>query len=87
MGGTKLTPELVDKLLDKLGSDDQFRADFQKDPEAAMRQLGAPVDFKCGTCGKPHQLASKEQIRKTRATIRDAMLGRAGHDPLTLESR
>jgi putative modified peptide len=74
MAGTPLTPELVDKLLDKLGSDDQFRADFQKDPDAAMRQLGAPANFKSGKCN-PHQLASKEEIQRTRKEIRGALFG------------
>jgi putative modified peptide len=87
MEGTPLTPGLVDKLLDKLGSDDQFRADFLKDPEAAMKQLGAPANFKCGGCLKPTQLASKDVIQHTRATIRNALLGVDEHEVQSLEPK
>jgi putative modified peptide len=75
MAGTPFTPELVDKLLDKLGSDDKFRADFQKNPDAAMSQLGAPADFKCGPCVKAAPLASKKEIRQTREIIKHGLLG------------
>ena len=85
MAGTPLTPELVDKLLDKLGSDDQFREDFRKDPEAAMIKLGAPANFKCGLCLKVMPLASKEKIQQTRVVIRDALLGEDQHEVLHLE--
>jgi putative modified peptide len=84
---TPLTPELVDKLLDKLGSDEQFRADFQDDPEAAMLQLGAPADFVYGGCMRPKPLASKEAISRARELLRDTLLGKSGHAPLCLEAK
>jgi putative modified peptide len=34
------SPELADKLLDKLSSDDAFRAAFDHNPRAALKQLG-----------------------------------------------
>ena len=40
MAGTKLQPELVDRLLDKLGSDDQFRSAFSRDPKSALQSIG-----------------------------------------------
>jgi putative modified peptide len=74
MAATPLTPDLVDKLLDKLSSDDQFRADFQSDPQATMIQLGAPADFECGECWFD-RLASKDQIQNTRDDLKDQLLG------------
>jgi putative modified peptide len=80
MAGTPLTTELVDKLLDKLGSDDKFRTEFGQDPEAAMHSLGAPKSFTCGPCLRPKALVAKEEIRKTRETIKNALLGKGGHE-------
>jgi putative modified peptide len=37
---TRFSAEVAEKLLDKLATDDDFRALFEKDPRAAMRQLG-----------------------------------------------
>ena len=36
----QLSEELVDKLLDKLSSDNEFRAVFQKSPRIALAYLG-----------------------------------------------
>jgi putative modified peptide len=85
MEHTPLTPELADKLLDKLGSDDRFREEFRQDPKAAMVRLGAPPDFVCGGCLRPARLASKEEIRHTRAVLRDKLLGADGQEVQCLE--
>lgn len=84
-----LPPELVDKLLQKLGSDNRFRAAFRRDPTAAMLRLGAPADFKTGTwgCLRPRRLASKEAIRTARAIIRDAQLTMDDESPQCLEAK
>ena len=37
---TRFTPEVVDKLLDGLANDDDFRAEFERDPRAALRSIG-----------------------------------------------
>ena len=89
MAGTPLPPELVDKLLQKLGSDNKFRATFRRDPEAAMLQLGAPVGFNTGKwgCLKPRRLASKEAIRTARAIINDARLSLYDQAPECLEAK
>jgi putative modified peptide len=84
MPGTRMTPELIDKLLDKLSSDDQFRADFQKDPDAAMSQLGAQTNNRCKD-GVPFRLASKEQIQKTRDHLKEELLGLDAMAPECLE--
>ena len=37
---TKFSPKVVDKLLDGLANDDDFRAAFEKDPRAALSSIG-----------------------------------------------
>lgn len=87
MAGSKLTSDVVDKLLDKLGSDDTFRSNFQKDPKSALQTLGAPADVECGACMSPKQLASKEQFKNSRAQFRDTLLGKVQQQVFNLESR
>ena len=88
MAGTPLAPELVDKLLQKLGSDNKFRAAFRRDPAAVMLRLGAPPP-KNGIweCMNPRRLASKEAIRTARAIIRDAHLGLDDQEIQCLEAK
>jgi len=86
MPGTKLAPNVVDKLLDKLGSDDSFRSSFSKDPKAALQSLGAPADVVCGGCMSPKQLASKEQFKQSRAKYHSALMGESAHLIFNLEA-
>lgn len=51
-------------LLDKLSSDDAFRAQFQKDPAAALTALGMPTAL--AECCKGKKLASKDVLAKSR---------------------
>jgi putative modified peptide len=37
---SKISPEVVTRLLDALAGDDDFRAEFERDPRAALRGLG-----------------------------------------------
>jgi hypothetical protein len=50
-----------------------------------MVRLGAPPDFVCGGCLRPARLASKEEIRHTRAVLRDKLLGADGQEVQCLE--
>ncbi len=86
MAGTKLTPDLVDKLLDKLATDDSFREAFDKDPTSAMHQIGAPKDFDCGICTRPEPMASKEQFRRSRDAFRQTLLGQTALSVFTLKT-
>lgn len=86
MPGTKLAPNVVDKLLDKLGTDDAFRSSFTRDPKGALQGLGAPHDVVCGSCMSPKQLASKEQIQQARAKFRNALMGESSHLIFNLEA-
>jgi putative modified peptide len=81
--------EFVDRLLDKLGSDDDFRARFQTDPRAAVESLGhkpAPEDARDLMCLKCTELASPAQIKASRGELRKQLLsGQASHSPINLE--
>ncbi len=70
-----LTPEQVDKLLEKLSRDDQFREDFKNDPEAALGQLGAATEPEHRACWEVKRLASKDEIGRTRETLKKELLG------------
>ncbi|KFN43963.1 NHLP-related RiPP peptide [Arenimonas oryziterrae] len=78
-----LSPKVVDALLDKLSSDDDFRALFQKNPRAALRQVGhvTPEEDRdvrgadpvlC--CYNLHGLADKETIKQGRSRIHAALV-------------
>ena len=84
-----LSPEVADRLLDLLSTDDPFRAQFQTDPLAALRSIGyqSPAPGKMTACGlasapalepfasscRVENLADKDTIRASRSEIR-AML-------------
>jgi len=43
MAGTSITKQQMLRLLDKLSSDDAFRAQFEKDPRAGLIAAGVPA--------------------------------------------
>jgi putative modified peptide len=86
--GPKLNKKVVDKLLDKLSSDDNFRTLFQKDPKAALTEAGwtpttDPAEAEselaavsaggCLTMTDGAELASKEDIAADREALADAL--------------
>lgn len=73
----RFTPDVVDKLLDRLSSDDAFRDTFAKDPREALRQVGheTPEQY-IGVAGRDavmcctvDTLASKEAIKASRKEL------------------
>jgi putative modified peptide len=89
----KLSDETADKLLDRLSSDDEFRAQFVKDPRKALAAVGhAPAaDEKISegswSCLAVSSLASKETIRASRDELRKQLVtAKAGANPITLEN-
>jgi putative modified peptide len=72
-GRTWLSVEVVDRLLDRLSRDDDFRALFLGHPEQALESIGAPVEF--ARCCNVTQLASKEAIVRTRDLLRSELVG------------
>lgn len=90
MANESLTPEQVDALLQKLSSDDAFRALFQKDIGAAFQQLPGspkpPSDLSPGCCLMPAKLASREQIAATRKALGADATSRVTYKPHLLEA-
>jgi putative modified peptide len=92
---TKFTAEVAERLLDKLATDDAFRASFATDPRAALRLLGHETPLPdYGIAGRdpvlPLQvlnggLASKEKI----AAGRERMLAtfQADYRPTDSQAR
>lgn len=88
-----LSDETAAKLLDKLASDDDFRALFQKDPRQALAQVGhapaadASVTDGIWNCMTVSKLADKQAIAASRDTLRKQLsTAQAGAQPITLET-
>ena len=90
----KLSEETVNALLDKLSSDDDFRAKFQSDPRAALASLGHKPALSAGadakgawTCMSVKELASKDAIRKSRDALRTQLTSdNAAFNPISLSA-
>ncbi|CAN5292080.1 hypothetical protein BH11PSE14_BH11PSE14_23020 [soil metagenome] len=73
----RFTPDVVDKLLDRLSSDDAFRDLFAKDPREALNQVGhVTPKAQVGVAGQDavmccsvSTLASKEQLKASRKEL------------------
>jgi putative modified peptide len=67
-----LDPKVADKLLDKLGTDNDFRRLFKKDPAAALVKVGHPKDAAAfaGRCSQVQSIAPKAEIQATRELIK-----------------
>jgi putative modified peptide len=87
------TREFADKLLDKLSSDDAFRAHFKKDPRAALKELGyeTPAEdlgvegsdpVMC--CDGNLALASKQDIAAARQKLQTQLSGSMFHYIVTI---
>ena len=90
----QLSEELVDKLLDKLSSDNEFRTVFQKSPRIALAYLGhdaaayaSDTDKGAWACMSVEKLASAADIKKSRDVLRKQLLtANAKMNPVTLEA-
>lgn len=87
-----LSEDTVDALLDKLATDDGYRALFQKDPRAALAQVGhkpsadPAVTEGAWACMAVGELASKETIKATRDSLRKQLVSaKAAHHPIALD--
>ena len=87
----RLPDPIVDALLDKLGSDDGFRAAFVTDARGALASLGfepaadSSITQGIWTCVSVDELASKEAIVAAHSALK-AQLGavRAAYNPISL---
>ncbi len=90
----QLSEELVDKLLDKLSSDNEFRAVFQKNPRIALAYLGHEAaananhsDKGAWSCMHCKELASPETIKASRDELRKQLLSsKTQYDPIRLQA-
>jgi len=83
-----LDPKVADKLLDKLGTDNEFRRLFKKDPAAALVKVGHPKDAAAltGKCCRVQSIAPKAQILKSRDELKTMLTASLGMMPPMLNS-
>lgn len=81
----ELTAQQVDSLLDRLANDDAFRETFQKDPKAAVAELGLPPE--CAGCMGVKNLASKKAIAESREALRSQLVGTLAFNVHDLDAR
>lgn len=81
-----LPAKVVASLLEKLGSDDVFRSLFEKNPAAALRQVGAPDPDDCARCMKVKKLASKDTIKASSKALTAQLAGTLNLTPVTLNA-
>ena len=96
-----LDPQIADRLLDLLSTDDDFRARFQHDPRAALYEIGyeSPAAALMTACGafpvaqpealidcKVDELAPKEAIKAARDEIRRMLTSGLGQTPPRLDA-
>lgn len=58
------------KVLQKLGTDDKFRSEFEKDPHGVLKRHGAEVEGSIGSV----RLPSKEELQKGFSDFLDSAL-------------
>lgn len=67
-------PDVANRLLDLLSTDDDFRALFSRDAGAAIAQVGGdPAGGECMQLASGQTLASKEQIAADRQKLMKVM--------------
>lgn len=88
----EISEEIVDKLLEKLSGDDEFRAVFLRSPRIALAYLGhegatnaGPADQGLWSCAQCTELASAETIKSTHNQLKTQLLtSLARLSPVTL---
>ncbi|HET6397177.1 MAG TPA: NHLP-related RiPP peptide [Pseudoxanthomonas sp.] len=88
---TPLSPEVADRLLGRLATDDQFRSLFVRDPAAALVQAGydasATNDLDLLRSRlKVTGLASKEAIAAAHSEIRSSLTSGLNMQPIQLNT-
>ncbi len=87
-GHAGLDPLIVDSLLEKLATDDAFRAIFHANPAQALAGLGALLGASHGIpapgdpyyCMTTSTLASKEEIAQARALLQQHLAAAGNHN-------
>jgi putative modified peptide len=79
------SPELLDKLLDKLSGDDTFRENFLSDPAHALSNIG--IRLEAGQIPHVRSLPAKSTIAASRAAIKGKLDNALGAFPFFLSGR
>jgi putative modified peptide len=81
-----LDPKVADKLLDKLGTDNDFRKLFKKDPAAALVKVGHPKDAAAltGGCCQLDSIAPKAEIQRSRDELKTMLTAGLSMSPIRL---
>lgn len=79
-----LSPHAAECLLDRLSTDDDFRALFVHDPARALRDVGLDASEAAQaligpSCMRVQKLASKEEIRRAHDTLCGYLTSAAAH--------
>jgi putative modified peptide len=64
---TNPTPQQVDQILEKLATDDAFRAQFEADPVGTLATMGVTLD--ATQISATPKLPSKDAVAKIRADL------------------
>ena len=93
MSAFKLPAPVIDRLLDRLGNDDDFRDLFVADTRTALMSVGfepaadASVTTGLWFCLSVDQLASKEAIRRSHLALHSQLQGDAVFFPFLIGCR
>ncbi|HET7126991.1 MAG TPA: NHLP-related RiPP peptide [Lysobacter sp.] len=84
-----LDPKVADKLLNKLGTDNDFRRLFKKDPAAALVKVGHPKDAAAltGGCCQIDSIAPKAQILRSRDELKTMLTTGLSMGPIMLNMK
>ena len=95
-----LDPKVADKLLDLLGTDNEFRRLFKKDPQAALAKAGHPEAkaalsaqkkgaaapaLTTASCCQIENIAPKAVITKARSELRLMLTSGLDQSPIRLD--
>ncbi|HEU4775146.1 MAG TPA: NHLP-related RiPP peptide [Lysobacter sp.] len=71
-GHPPLDPNVADKLLELLSTDDEFRTLFKQDAEKALSQVGyfLPAGAPSLRCTQVEHLASKDEVAESREALK-----------------
>jgi putative modified peptide len=70
-----LSQKQANALLDKLETDNDFRAQFEQSPEQALRSVGYTDSVECMTLKPGARLASPEHIKAQRQKLEAVLVG------------
>jgi putative modified peptide len=81
-----LDPKVVDKLLDLLSEDNEFRRLFKNDPKSALLKAGLKDDpALTAACCQVARIAPKADVIRARDSLREMFLAGLSQNPIQLD--